>query len=369
MTLNAFKEPKFGLLYGILLPVLVLPVIVIVWVSVRGDEADRYYRHGLAAAAAGNYSIALADFKRAGELGHAEAYCNLGLMYVNGMGCDDGLAPTGRDYLELAALNGSLTAEYELGVLAENDPAPDYELAALHYRRAALGGHIDGLNAMARLHENGLGVNQSSLLAAEFYEQAAATGSPEAQAGLGELYASGALGAPDMEEAHRWFSLAADQDWPRGFAGLGVVYEAGWGDNSPDPEQAERCYRQAVRLGDPVGMVNLGDLLKNEGNREEALAFYRQAAEQKNYAPAWHRLGVYYFNAMPPDYQEARRCFMYAAKSGSAASWINLGIMSELGQGGAVDPARAEVCYRMAEQLGHAEASERLAELRGAAKR
>ena len=47
-------------------------------------------------------------------------------------------------------------------------------------------------------------------------------------------------------------------------------------------------------------------------------------------------------------------------KTNSAASWLNLGIMAEQGQGGKVDPLRARECYSMAEKLGHPQAAEYL---------
>ena len=37
MSENRSKTPKFGMLYAILLPVLVVPVAVILWLAIRGD--------------------------------------------------------------------------------------------------------------------------------------------------------------------------------------------------------------------------------------------------------------------------------------------------------------------------------------------
>lgn len=362
------EVPKFGLLYAILLPVLVVPVVVIMWLLVRGNAAEQYYQRALAEAAAGNYPAAMSDFREAGKRGHAEAYCNLGLMCLYGIGGKP--APEdGRGYLELAAVGGNMRAEYELGSLAESDPGkPDYDQAVLHYNRAALAGHIPAMNALAHLYETGRGVHYSPLLAAEFYRKAAEAGSAEAQCALGELYVSNALGAPDLQRAFEYFSLAAAQGLPGGYGGLGYVYEHGWGDNHPDLAQARKFYRHAAELGDPAAMVNLGDLLAREGDDREALKLYQDAANH-DYAPAWHRLGLRHFAGNrdeKPDYAAARLCFLRAARRGNAASWINLGIMYELGRGGAPDDYRAEECYLQAKQMGHPEADKRLEALRAA---
>ncbi len=360
--------PKFGLLYGILLPVLVVPVVVIMWLLVRGNEAEQYYQRALAEANAGNYPAAMTDFKEAGKRGHSDAYCNLGLMHLYGIGGEPAIQ-TARDYLELAALGGSMRAEYELGSLAENDPAgADYDQAALHYNRAALAGHVPAMIAIGRFYESGRGVHPSPILAAEFYRKAAAAGSAEAQYALGELYVSEALGTPDLERAFEYFSLAAAQGFPGGYGGLGYIYEHGWGDNRPDLAQARKFYRRAAELGDPAAMVNLGDLLARDGNDAEALQLYQNAANS-DYAPAWHRLGLRHFSGSgeeAPDYAAARLCFLRAARRGNAASWINLGIMYELGRGGAPDDYHAEECYLQAKQMGHPEADKRLEALRTA---
>ena len=357
--------PKFGLLYAILLPVLVVPVAVLLWLAVRGNEAEQYYQKGLEAVLAGDSAAAIDCFRQAGSQGHAEACCNLGLIYLYGSGCDPD-PELAHDYLELGALYGSVQAEYELGNLAEQSAkGADYALAALHYNRAALAGHPDAMLALARLYETGCGVNQSYVLAESFYRRAMAAGNMEAQCALAELYWSGPPEIANGAEAFRLFSLAAEAEFPRGYSGLGCLYEHGWDLHAPDPERARQYYRIAAALGDSAAMVNLGDLLMAE-KPEEALQLYHQAAKL-NFAPAWHRLGLRFFNGAegaPPDYAAAKQCFEQAARGGNASSWINLGIMYELGYGTAVNPAMAEKCYRQAREMGHAEAEKRLRELR-----
>lgn len=354
-------RPRFGVLYLILLPVLVLPAVVMLWLLVRGGVADQLYHQAMAASAAGDPVLAREYFRMAASHGHPEAACNLGMMYLLGVG---GAVDTdgARAQFELAALYGSSDAEYRLGVLDEGRlPAPDLNGAALHYNRAALAGHAEAQCALARFYETGTGVNRSLPLAAEFYRKAAAAGVVAAQCGLAELL----LEEPgEAEEAFRLFTLAANAGSARAFTGLGLLHERGWSGHAPDRNKALECYRTAAERGDVSGMVDLGDLIAAQ-EPEQARRLYERAAE-RDFAPAWHRLGLLHIEGAPggkPDLARARQCFERAAELGNSASWINLGIMYEQGRGVGADRARAGQCYRKALELGHPEAAERLAAL------
>lgn len=357
-------RPRFGILYLILLPVLVLPTVVMLWLPVRGDVAEQLYYDAVAASAADHPALAREFFRMAASYGHLEAAYNLGMMYLLGLG-GPADAEAAREQFELAVLYGSTDAEYQLGLLDEaRRPDPDYNGAALHYNRAALAGHVEAQAALGRFYENGFGVNRSPILAAEFYRKAAAAGHAQAQCALAELLLE--TEPHQEEEAFRLFTLAAKAGFARAYTGLGLLHERGWGGHAPDRDKALACYRKAAELGDVSGMVDLGDLIAAEKS-ELARKFYEQAAE-RGFAPAWHRLGLLHFNGTPggkPDFAAARQCFERAAALGNAASWINLGIMYELGRGVAADGVRAEQCYRKALALGHPDAPKRLAALGG----
>ena len=191
MSSEEIKHPNFFVLKAMLFPVLIVPVMVMTFLIIRGNKAEQLYYQALDAVNDGNFVLAGELFEKAGTLGHAESLCNLAMLYKSGALESDNASELTRKFFQQASGNGSLEADYELGVLAENQPIPDYDLASLYYRRAALGGHIGGLIAMGRLHELGLGVNQSPTLAKEFYEKASQTGSAQAHTALGILYLSG----------------------------------------------------------------------------------------------------------------------------------------------------------------------------------
>ena len=336
--------PKYNILYLLLLPVIVLPMLAITILVIRGDKTGQLYNLGLEAANSGDYAAAVSAWDEAAGLGHAESAYDLAILYRSGLVEVENSAEMIRFNFQRAANSGLPAAEYELGRISELSPVPDYDLAAMHYRRAALSGNVDGLLAMGRLHRDGLGVNQSSILSWGFYEQAALHGSHEAEVEMALLLISGDMEKIDYIAAEKYL-LRAEQSQP----------------DSPEArEKAGDYYRQAAELSDPDGLVNYGDYLVRRGRGSEAVKFYEQAAEKLDFSPAQHRLGMYFYKQTPPDYRRSRSYFERAAARGNAASWINLGIMFELGQGGEVNIKSAIECYEMAEKLGHPDAVERL---------
>ena len=358
------KSPKFTLLYLILTPVILLPVALITFLVIRGNEAEQLYNKALLAATIGKYEKAAEYFQQSGALGHAESYYSLACIYQSGAIKSDNVSEMVRLNLQRAAINGSIKAEFELGKLAENAPEPDYAEAALHYRRAALDGHAGSQLAMAKLYENGLGVNKSPLLAKEFYLHAIKQNLMEAHVRLGLLHISGKLGKVDYDAARKYLQPAVKAKHPQAFTAMGYICEHSQPDNAEQQNLAGKYYRRGARYGDPDGMINYGDWLMKHQRESEALNIYMQAAEKFNSAQAMHRLGVYYFKKEEPDYAKSRDFFERAAARGNAGSWINLGIMAEIGHGCQPDIKRARECYSMAEKLGHKDAAKRLQELK-----
>lgn len=352
--------PKFTLLYAILTPVIILPVLVILILFIRGDRATQFYNRGLELTTEKKYNEAAQAFREAGSHGHGESYYCLAKLYESGALTSNDAAKAVWENLQRAALNGSIQAEYELGRLAENAPKPDYANAALHYRRAALDGHSEAQLAMGKFYENGLGVNQSSALAAEFYRYAAERNVFDANAALAALYLSGELGKVDYAAARKYLLPAVKADHPRSCTVMGYVYENSQPENEENRQLAGAYYRRAFNLGDAEGGVNYGDWLLKNSRVKDAVKVFQETFERHKFAPAAHRLGVYYCGNSVADYPAARKYFEAAAAQGYAASWLNLGIMAEQGQGGSVDMTRAGECYSMAEKLGHPRAAEYL---------
>ena len=82
---------------------------------------------------------------RAGELGCAEAYFNLGISYYNGRGVEVDKKKA-NDYYELAAMNGDVDARHNLG--CDELEAGSFHRAMKHYIIAARAGYKLSLDAV-----------------------------------------------------------------------------------------------------------------------------------------------------------------------------------------------------------------------------
>ena len=80
---------------------------------------------------------------KAGQLGCATAYYNLGIIYSNGRGVESD-AKTAKHYYELAAMNGSILARYNLGMMEGN--AGNHQRAMKHFIISAKAGEDDSLD-------------------------------------------------------------------------------------------------------------------------------------------------------------------------------------------------------------------------------
>ena len=92
-------------------------------------------------------------FLKAGELGCADAYYNLGRSYERGMGVDIDTEKA-KHYYELAAMNGDAAARHNLGIL-EGQTGNDQRVKK-HFLLAARAGHKGSLENIKQGFMNGL---------------------------------------------------------------------------------------------------------------------------------------------------------------------------------------------------------------------
>jgi len=92
-------------------------------------------------------------FLKAGELGSAKGYLNLGISYENGsgVGVDKKKAKL---YWELAAMGGNVSARYNLGLIEGR--VGNFERAMKHLILAARAGHEDSFDMVKEGFQNGL---------------------------------------------------------------------------------------------------------------------------------------------------------------------------------------------------------------------
>ena len=120
-----------------------------------------------------------------------------------------------------------------------------------------------------------------------------------------------------------------------------------------DLDDAEILLRQACELGEANGMYNLGVLLERRSELTEAETRYRQAIEL-GHAEAVFNLGV--LLAKRDELAEAETLYREAAELGHSGAIFNLGALLDRQD----ESEEAEALYRQAVELGHAGAMSNL---------
>lgn len=158
-------------------------------VEPNAEKAVAYFKiaaqlgHMLGQMAVGSYYYAMNDCEEAikwlsmaAELGNAEALFNLGVFYMEGMGCDQ-----------------------------------DMELSAKYFHRAARRRHPEAQFAYADLLSNGWGVEQDEKRALKWFLDAAENGHVEAMYRLGEIYEQGIGTNVNFDAAAKWYDAACSK--------------------------------------------------------------------------------------------------------------------------------------------------------------
>jgi hypothetical protein len=143
------------------------------------QEGTRYYfgTGGLSR----DYPKAYQSFRKAADLGNANAQFNLGIMSGDGTGVLKNETAAVAWYRK-AASQGHSGAQLNLGIyLADGRGAPESDAeAAIWYRKAALQGVDDAQNNLGVQYANGYGVQRSLVTAYAWYNIAAAKGNETA---------------------------------------------------------------------------------------------------------------------------------------------------------------------------------------------
>jgi len=114
-------------------------------------------------------------------------------------------------------------------------------------------GHGAASNNMGMAYENGSGVPQDAVGAAEWYRRGAQRSFPPAQTNLGRCYRTG-VGVPvDLEEALHWFDQGAQQGDAAAQHQLALCHLNGWG----SPRDARKAVQVYISLESPGNLVNL----------------------------------------------------------------------------------------------------------------
>ena len=147
---------------------------------VAANDPKALNEHGLDLYEKGDYDEAFQYYKRAAELGDAEAHFNLAALYSNGEGVEKDEEKE-RHHLEKAAILGQPEARFNLACCEESNGK--IERAVKHWIIAAKLGLDDSIQELKRCYKEGA-VSKEDFAAALRTHHAAkvATKSPEREA-------------------------------------------------------------------------------------------------------------------------------------------------------------------------------------------
>jgi TPR repeat protein len=184
---------------------------------------------------------------------------------------------------------------------------------------------------------DGEGTEQNRVEAAKLFLQAANKKFVLSQVRLGECYERG-VGVPtQLQEATRYNAMAAKHKYPPAMCKLGDCYMNGLG-VSKDINAALSWYTAAAEADYPVGLFKLaqyrGGPSMHDDSRAEALALYRQSAQQ-GCAEAQFTLGIKYYEgaSVHRDYLESIAWFHLCAESALPAAYYYVGLSFLEGHG------------------------------------
>ncbi len=226
--------------------------------------------------------VALA-FKRAAELGSAEAWVDFGRCLWNGWGVDRDVEAALAAY-ERAADLGSDHAAYTLALAAWE--REDWASAQRWAKLALKGGDPVGAvrYLLGRMAFHGHGTRKALARSYALFEEAAERGDSDA---MYELFALGSTGQgteKDEAKAVAWLRKAAERNQPRALFNLGAFHAMGSFGFAQDFDASATYYEAASEAGHGRASATLGVMyLSGQGvprNETKAEEFFARANAQ-----------------------------------------------------------------------------------------
>lgn len=247
---------------------------------------------GEAASAKKNYGEALQWYRKAADLGNADAQDRIGYLYEHGLGVSQDFTEAMTWYRK-AAEQGQATAQNNIGTLYEKGlgVSKDYTQAVIWFRKSADQGNAFAQTSIGWLYQNGWGVNRDYDQAMVWYRKAADQGNAAAESNIAGLYFNGSGVPQDYAQALAWTRKAADRGFPVAESKLGLLYQKGLGVDQ-DYTQAMTWYRRAADKGNADAQYELGELYEHgQGvplNLDESRQWMEKAAASgSDNAKAW----------------------------------------------------------------------------------
>jgi TPR repeat protein len=303
---------------------------------VDGDEsmsAEAQYARGKEHFEKKDYKEAIHWYRRAANLGLAEAQYHFGRMHDKGFGTEQNFDESIK-WFRKAAEQGNAQGQNALGAsYYRGEGVLKNTIEAVKwYRKAAEQGDANAQYSLGWSYANGEGVPKDPTEGLKWFRKAAAQGDAEAQYNIGWLYANGEVGPQNLSEAFKWNLKAAEQGYAAAQLQVGGAYHFRRGVEI-NHREAEKWYRKAAEQGCDVAQFSLGALYRESDrglrNAAEAEKWYLKAAAQNNTSALLGLGGLYQNGEIGglPDKRKALEYYRKAADLGDAQAKINIDLL------------------------------------------
>jgi TPR repeat protein len=284
-----------------------------------------------------SYETGSGDWKACKQTCETEGQCKAWTLYTP--------QPDGPSYCWLKQAEGVAQAEAQSISGVRETTAPDDGGAEF----------VRGEQAMKQANDMAEAIRQ--------WEAAAAKNNAAAMRVLGWVYDTGQGVAADGPKAVSWYRKAGERGDSHALYNLGRLYLQGKGIPVDVPKGLE-ALRQAAALGHLDATFELADKLHADNKTDEAIVYWRQAAE-KNHAASQRILGWLYDNGigLPRDHVQAIAWFRKAGEHGDSHAYFLLGGIYAHGRNVPVDLPQGREYLRRAESMGHPDAKAEIAKL------
>ena len=199
-------------------------------------------------------------------------------------------------------------------------------------------GNLRAQVKVARMYDNGDGVEKSPVRAVSWTRKAAIKGDPEAETMLGLAYARGIGGlGKSLLEARKWFTKAAENGDVNAMQFLsGMIMDGEGGEKNP--EEGAKWLMKAAEIGNAGGQHKLGHLYEDGEGVEKDLAkafeWFLKSAEQGDAVAQLH-VADYYSEGkgVEKDRKKKTHWLKKSAAGGNATAQRAYGIMQIFGEG------------------------------------
>lgn len=220
------------------------------------------------------YAKAAAGLKRWAEAGDPMAASLLAGLYADGNGVEKNAEEAERWHKRAVEKECAVaTRNFSAWLTSNNCAQEGIEML----RRAAAANLAYAWEVWGSIYQEGDGVVKNEAEAVACWERAFELGRHSAAGFLVFFYES----KQDLQNMYLWSRKAADTGCSKGFILLGICYWLGRGVEK-DIEKAEEYFEKAAELGDPYGLLGLGEQAQITGDFDAAVSYFRRAADRGN---------------------------------------------------------------------------------------